>query len=479
MRLAFWHQLSLRRTLLVILLPTMVVIASGELWLTWRTAVDAANAAYDRSLFGAIKAIDANISTESGGVGVELPYRLLEFFQLTASGSVYFRVATEDGLVEVGYADLPPPKLPLVSGRPQFADAIYFGEHVRVGSYARRLTAPVVGQSGEQRIVIQVAESVTSRSDFTRALLLQAVSRDVILVAVGATLLALLVSWALKPLQRLRSEVISRGPEDLAPIDAADVPRDVVPLVDAINNHVQRNRELVESRRRFVDDASHQLRTPLATLTAQVAYALREPDPTRVRDALHAVKQQLDETVRRTNQMLALARADTAELVLENLDLNDLAEQATREWWGGARDKGIDLGFEADSQPLQLRSHGGLLREAIGNLIDNALRYTPRDGHVTVRVHRDGDWAALTVIDDGPGIPADERERAGERFFRASNVPAAGSGIGLAIARSLARRLGGDLRVDGGPGGVGCAVTIHLPPPVEASANGLGDAAVL
>ena len=146
MNLDAWHALSLRRTLLLVLFPGLLLVVGAELWSTWRTAVDAANAAYDRSLLGAIKAMDANISTASGGLGVELPYRMLEFFELTASGRVFYRVATEDGLVEIGNADLPPPPRPLVTGQPQFSDASYFDEPVRVGSYARMLDRPLAGQ---------------------------------------------------------------------------------------------------------------------------------------------------------------------------------------------------------------------------------------------------------------------------------------------------------------------------------------------
>jgi two-component system sensor histidine kinase TctE len=459
----FWHRLGLRRTLLLILLPSMLGVAAGEIWLTWRTAVGAANAAYDRSLYGAIKAIDANISTESGGVGVELPYRMLEFFQLTAGGEVHFRIATEDGLVELGNADLPPPPLPLDTGRPQFHDAEYYGERVRIGSYARPLEATTGDPEGDTRIVIQVAESVSSRSDFTRTLVLDAISRDVLLIGIGAVLLALLVSWALKPLQRLRREVLGRRPDDLTPIDIAAVPREVEPLVEAINHHVLRGREMAEERRRFVDDASHQLRTPLATLAAQLAYTLREPDPVRVRHALQAIKAQLDDTVHRTNQMLALARADTAAIETAPIELNALAEDATREWWSEARERRIDLGFEPVEQPTRVHGHDGLLREVLRNLLHNALKYTPPGGHVTVRVGRHPAFAELSVCDDGPGIPAAERERAGQRFFRASNAQAPGSGLGLAIVRSVAARLGGRMRVDAGAGGRGCLVAVLLP----------------
>lgn len=477
MKTGGWQRLGLRRTLLFILLPTMLLIAAGEVWLTWRTAVGAANAAYDRSLVGAIKSIDANISTAGGGIGVELPYRLLEFFQLTAGGEVYFRIATEDGLVELGNPDLPQPPRPLDTGRPHFHDAEYFGEQLRVGSYARPLSYAGGDPEGNTRIVIQVAESIASRSDFTRALVLEAVSRDVVLIGIGTALLMMLIGWALRPLQRLRREVLDRRPDDLAPIDTSAVPREVMPLVEAINHHVLRSRELAEERRRFVDDASHQLRTPLATLAAQVAYTLREPDPVRVRDALLAIKAQLDDTVHRTNQMLALARTDTATIDVGPVELNSLAEAVTRESWSDARDKRIDLGFEPAEQPVEVRGHEGLLREALRNLLHNACKYTPAGGRVTVRVSGHPAFAELSVCDDGPGIPAEERPRAGQRFFRASNAAAPGSGLGLAIVRSVAARLGGRMEVHAGFEGRGCRVVVRLAYWPSAGAAGQGAAA--
>lgn len=493
-----WHRFSVRRTLLALVLPVMLAAVGIELALTWGTALQAANSAYDRSLLGAIKAIDSNVSTETGGLSVEMPYRLLEFFELTASGQVFFRVSTEDGLVEIGNAGLPLPGQPLKTGVPRFIDAEYFGAPVRVGAWARELDPERPGR----RMIIQVAESTNSRNAFSRALLMQAVWRDLLTVSIVAGTLALVIGWALRPLDRLRREVEARADDDLSPVDETGVPADAAPLVRAINHHLARQRELIDGRRRFVDDASHQLRTPLATLATMVGYARRERDPERLAEALTALKGQIDDTVRRTNQMLALARADTAPVAMTPLSLDRLADRCARESWPLAREQGIDLGFDHAGEDVVVLGHEGQLREALLNLLHNALRYTPRGGAVTLQVGverkraqdngndgnhgdsgdsannggkdggKDGadgaDAAVIRVVDDGPGIPADERPRAGERFFRGSNVDLPGSGLGLAIVRAIARRHGGDMavaaaRLDADGLERGTTVTLRLP----------------
>ncbi|HJV85987.1 MAG TPA: sensor histidine kinase N-terminal domain-containing protein [Noviherbaspirillum sp.] len=453
---------SLRRTVLTLLVPALSVIAGVELWAAYRSAVDAANSAYDRSLLGAIKAIDANISTASGGVAVEMPYTMLEFFELTASGQVFFRVGTEDGLIEVGNSDMPKPAKPLKTRVPQFYDAEYFGDKVRVGAYARELDKPL-GNRTHERIVIQVAETLTSRAEFIRKLVLQAAGRDILLLAAAGGLLAMVLHFTLQPLSRLREEVAARSPLDLTPIGTAAVPVDVQPLVEAINQHMARNQQIMEARRRFVDDASHQLRTPLATLRTQLDYALRENDPANVRLALDAVSKQLDDATYRTNQMLSLARADAAELTMSTVDLCALAELVAREVVLQARDKRIDLEYDAPDEPVWISGHAGLLREAALNLLHNAIRFAPERGHVSLRVSAGEGQAMLAVTDNGPGIPPDQLPRLGERFFRATNAVSSGSGLGLAIARAVAERCGGKLVVANVASGTGCVVVLMLP----------------
>lgn len=446
------HRWSLQRTLLVVLMPGLVAVMGLEIVVSWRSALGAANAAFDRSLLGAIKSIDANISTASGGLSVELPYRLLEFFELTANGQVFYRVVSGDGLVEIGNADLPMPELPLVDGQARFTDASYFGQSIRLGSYARRLAAPLSSGSQSDRVVIQVGETLESRQDFTRQLVLEAVARDVLLLAAAVLLLVAAVRFSLEPLQRLRERVAARDPQDLQPLQAQDVPQDVQPLVQAIDLHMARYRDALEARRRFLDDASHQLRTPLTTLSTQMAYVLREADPARVQQALQAIKAQLDEAIRQTNQMLALGRADSMELRPEATDLVALAESATLALWPLARERHIDLGLERlDPGPVEAMATAGLIREALTNLLHNALRHAPEGSPVTVMVGREKDareraWCLIRVVDLGPGIPTDQRAHVGERFFRVGGTPGdGGTGLGLAIARAIVLRHGGEL----------------------------------
>lgn len=461
-----WSRASIRRHLLLVLLPGLCAVFAGELWLGWRTASEAADAAYDRSLLGAVKSIDSSISTASGGLGVELPYRMLEFFELTAQGQVFYRVATEDGLVEIGSADLPVPPQPLATRQPQFYEGEYLGQAVRVGSYARDLNPPLAGHSGPQRVVIQVAETLEARDEFRRTLVLQALARDLLLMVTATGLLALAIAWAMRPLDRLRQEVDARDPKDLTPVDVRGAPTEVRPLVQAINHHIERHREQTEARRRFVDDASHQLRTPLTTLATQVAYAQREADPTAQRKVLETIREQLDETIRQTNQMLSLARADSAPPQREPFDAVVLAEALVRQWWGTAREQGVDLGLDAPDGTVPLQGEPDLLREALSNLLHNAIRHGGAGGHVTLTVSADPEGTVhIAVLDNGPGLPPDELARAGERFFRGGGGALPGSGLGLAIVRTVAQRHGGHMRVSAGPAGQGLAVTIVLPAP--------------
>jgi two-component system sensor histidine kinase TctE len=449
---------SLRARLLALLLPALALLSAVGWWFTRSDAVAASNAAYDRSLLGAIKALELNVSTASGGLAVELPYRLFEFFELTASGNVHFRIASADGLVEIGSPDLPPPPQPLRTGEPQFYDARYFGEPLRLGALKRPL--PVT--TGEaQEIVIQVAESTVSRQRFTDAFVRRALQRDLLLLALLVAAVVAVSTVVLRPLARLAADTRGRAADDLAPLDAAGLPADLQPLVDAVNQQLRRTAQLTDQRRRFVDDASHQLRTPLTTLRAQLDYALREPDAQRSREALDALSAELDQAIRATQQLLALARSDAAAARADDIELGALAREVALPLLPLARQRGIDLGLELPPQPLPMQGDRALLHEALANLAHNAIAHGREGGAVTIEAAADALGASLAVIDDGPGLAPEVSGRAGERFAKGRG--SRGSGLGLAIAQTVIERHGGRLRLDPRDDGPGLRAMLWWP----------------
>ncbi|HSV83512.1 MAG TPA: sensor histidine kinase [Ramlibacter sp.] len=457
------RQLRLASALLVLLVPALLLLSLAELRVTARDVQRAADTAYDRSLLGALKAIDANVSTESGGLAMELPYRLFEFFELTASGPVHYRVATADGLVELGSADLPPPPATLRPGVPQFYDGAYFGAPVRLVAYARELEQPTAG-SGSRQLLIQVAESTQARQEFRRVFVRRAAIANLVFLLLAIGLAVWSVMFVLRPLAAVSRELAARPAQALAPLPTDDLPADVQPLVQAMNQHMRRAEELASQQRAFLDDASHQLRTHLTTLRMQVDFALREPDSAQVRDALAALAEELQRATRSTNQLLALARSDAAELQAGWFDLGAPLQEVARQFLPAARAKGLDLGVEA--APQQAWGDVRLLREALANLVANAITYVPAGSVTLGGAAQDEGWM-LRVEDTGPGLPEDLRSTAGTRFVRGAGGRGAGSGLGLAIARSIAERHGGGLRLEPASPAGGLRATLWWPRPPQ------------
>ena len=273
--------------------------------------------------------------------------------------------------------------------------------------------------------------------------------------------LALALAWALRPITRLTAQTETRAPDDLRPIDTQGLPRDILPLVVAVNHQLERTGQLMDQRQAFIDDASHQLRTPLATLRAQLDYALREPDEQRRTEALQALSIALGDAVRATNQLLTLGRSDAARPAREPLDAAQLARDVALALLPVARTRHVDLGVDAPATPVPATGDRELLYQALLNIVHNAVQHGREQGVVTLLVAADGLGHSITVTDDGPGLPPELIDRAGQRFARGRQ--SRGSGLGLAIARSVAERHGGRLRVEAAPEGPGLVVALWWP----------------
>ena len=465
MRLKWIHNASLRVRLLALLGPVMGLLVITSLWLTRTDAVASANAAYDRSLLGAIKALDLNVSTASGGLSVELPYRLFEFFELTATGNVYFRVATIDGFVEIGNPDLPSLPDALKPRLPQFYDALYFDETVRVGAFMRELEQPL-GANSSTWIVIQVAESTASRQAFTGRFVRRTVLRDALLLIAMSVAVIVGLMIALQPITALAKQTRARAPEDLSPLQTEGIPSDVRPLVDAINQQLERTEHLAQQRRQMVDDASHQLRTPLATLRAQLDFVLRENDLTQQQAALKALSEELNHAIRATNQLLNLAHQDASKPIAQAFDLGQLVRDVALELLPLARQRQVDLGVEINQlhhheSTLSAQGDANMLHQALINLVHNAIEHGRASGVVTLKASAQPKHFCIEVIDDGDGIEPEVLSRLGERFAKGRS--SRGSGLGLAIARTVMTHHGGHLRVVLTPASLGTNVSMQWP----------------
>ncbi|MDH6166195.1 two-component system sensor histidine kinase TctE [Variovorax boronicumulans] len=469
------QRFGIRARLLALLLPGIVALLALDSWNDYRTLTDSLVVAYDQSLLEPVQALANGIVVASdGSVRVQEAFSVQAMFESTHLRYKYLHVgvqripkgetldpnAPEDTLM--GVPGLPRPAETLPDGTPVFYDAVHEQHPVRVAALRQTVydnTRPGTAYS----VLIQAAEGTGPRLQAQNESLRQELLRDARMVLVMAVLVWLGVAWTLRPLERLRRSLRERPRDDLKPLDASGVPQEVVPLVDAVNHHIADHRRMVAEQSQFLADASHQLRTPLSILSIQAGYAVRETDPERMRESLHAIVAQLARTRRLSEQLLALAHATTEDEVAGAeaavVDLSDIARAVVLQYLPLAREHDQDLGWvdargESEAQdeppPLPVKANGAELHEVLANLVHNAIKYTPRGGNITVTVRREASHALAEVCDSGPGIAPERRDSVFERFHRdpSAHTAAQGAGLGLTIARSYARRNGGEIELD-------------------------------
>ncbi len=414
---------SLRAQLAFWILTPLLLIWALNAWLSYQTAVESANRAHDRTLLGSVLAIAERISVVDGEIVVDLPYSSLEMLESNLQSRVYYRVS-QAGRHLTGYEDLRRPSAKLEVGKPHFYDSEYLGEPVRVAAMNKRLYDDGV----KEPVLIQVAETGELRDSMSWKLVSDSAVKELLLILLAAALM-----WGALN----RNEIIKRSRTDLSRMDADLVPSEVKPLIHAINEHTAQVARVTSAQRQFVADAAHQLKTPLSVLRAQADYASKQEDLAGVNEVLDDMRAGTGRVSHLVDQLLSLSRAEAAAPVLAEIDLHDFARATTFEWLPLALGKSIDLGFEGEG-PVRIKGHDVLLHELLANLLDNAIRFTPSRGHVTVRVAARGDRAVLAVEDNGPGIPEEERTRVFDRFYQIGGRDSAGCGLGLAITREIA-----------------------------------------
>ena len=450
---------TLRRQLLEWLLWPLVLVMAASSVAAYYVAVAFATVAYDRALFDTTLDISGQIKVVDGALHVDLPRAAAMMIESDEYDRVFYMVTGPRGEFIVGHRGLPPPPSGATLGKPLYYDAEYLGAPVRVAA----LYIALEGLPERGNILVQMAETLNKRHILANEILFAMLIPELLfLVLVGA------VVWhgvarGLRPLDALRREIAQRSHRDLSPLPEANAPEELRSLMSAMNGLFARLGVALSAQRRFVADAAHQLRTPLAGIRTQAELALRQENLAEARHMLEQLNGASARTTRLVNQLLSLARAEPgAERThaIEKVDLYALARTATMEWVPQAIERHIDLGFEGEGGPVHIEGDRLLLQEMLSNLLDNALRYTQVGGQVTVRTALNGKEAELSVEDNGPGIPPEEHERVFERFYRVLGSGAEGCGLGLAIVREIAEGHGARVTLANGNSGCGTSVRV-------------------
>jgi two-component system sensor histidine kinase TctE len=453
---------GLRRRLLVMLLAPLVLLALVNAWFDYRSADNVA-LQQDKRLAALVPLVADSVIAEgarAGGPPVILLVPAVEQFLNDRAGFAAWSLTGPDGEVLVGedwLASLPP-----TDAEPEFHSEEHAGVTFRI---VRQRQQTVIGA-----VVVAIADGSDPRQQWARSIVLKVLLPNLVLIAAAAFAVGWAVERALKPLLDLKDAVERRSPRDLSAIDEDASPEEARPLVQSLNRLFGLVNAQAESQRRFVADAAHQLRTPLAGLQAQVeawAQAANAAGRGGVVELHSDQVNKLRGATRRTsqlaNQLLALSRADARTMQaqpMQRVDLKSLCEDMLQAHLDAASARRLDLGL--DAQPVQVMGHEWLLRELLSNLVDNAVKYTPEGGTVTIRCGIRGEGAFLEVEDDGPGVPPQERGRVLERFYRVQGTGGEGNGLGLAIAQEIARVHHSQLDLATGVGGRGLRVSVPL-----------------
>jgi two-component system sensor histidine kinase TctE len=394
-----------------------------------------ANQPYDQALADNVSAIARLVTIDGGRVAVNLPASARTLLRADDTDTLFYQVVAPNTRVIQGDKEISWPPLPakLEAGKVLFRDDRIEAENVRIAyTFIPVRNLPPV--------VVQVAETLRKREALSSSIISGVLLPQFAIIPLAVILVYLGLMRGIAPLRLLQERIHRRRPSDLSPIPVTRVPDEVRPVVVAFNQMMGRLEENLQAQQRFIAQAAHQMRTPLTGLKTQTEIALSETDPAQMRHALQLIAESTDRASHLINQLLMLARAEASHEKLHRvvpLDLDALARSVTEEWVVRAMAKRIDLGFEDCGRPLMINGVPLLLRELLTNLVDNAIKYTPPGGHVTVRT-RAGNQAVLEVDDDGIGIPVEERGSVFERFYRVLGTDADGSGLGLPIAAEIA-----------------------------------------
>ena len=452
------EQRSLFGEILDWMLTPLLLLWPVSLALTWLVAQGLANKPFDRALEYNAHALAQLVTVQNGRVLFNLPQPASEILRADESDIIYYQVLGPKGELLSGERELPlppPPEERSFSGDVRLRDAELRGIDIRVAYIWVRVPLP-----GAPAALVQVAETRSKRSVLATEIIKGVMLPQFVILPLAVLLVWLALVRGIKPLRQLEERIRARKSDDLSPLDHKAVPMEVAPLVDSVNDLLQRLQESMATQKRFLADAAHQLKTPLAGLRMQADLAQREGTSTEeLKKSLQQIGRSSIRATHTVNQLLALARAEGGAAVVQRqkIDLARLVIDVVQDSVPRAMDKHIDMGYDgADpgTPGVGMEGNPTLLKELVRNLVDNAINYTPsgggQPGMVTVRVLPEtfAHVVLFQVEDSGPGVPESERELVFQPFYRALGNEADGSGLGLPIVREIARQHGADVELE-------------------------------
>jgi two-component system, OmpR family, sensor histidine kinase TctE len=456
------EQRSLFGEILDWMLTPLLILWPASLVLTWLVAQGIADAPFDRALEYNVQALAQLVNVQDGKASFNLPAPAREILRADEDDLVYYQVLGLRGEYLSGERalPLPPEDDSIETGKVKLRDDELRGQEVRVAWIYTRASV----DAGSKPILVQVAETREKRARLATEIVKGVLLPQFVVLPLAVFLVWLALARGIRPLHQLEERIRARRSDDLSPIDTQAVPAEVSPLVDSVNELFDRERQSLASQKRFLADAAHQLKTPLAGLRMQADLALRaQASEADLKQSLQQISRSSIRATRTVNQLLALARAESSGqgMPRQAFDAAQLVMDVVYEALPRAMDKGIDLGYEgleAKDPKAQIMGYPTLLSELVRNLVDNALNYVPTnmqrtDGQlsvITTRVLADGfgDVLVLQVEDNGPGIPQAERELVLQPFYRRLGQEADGSGLGLAIVAEIAKRHHAELVIE-------------------------------
>ena len=427
---------SIRGRLLIFLVPALLLVVAAAAALSYVVALRVAISVYDRSLLDPVLDMAENVRVGANGPQLDMLAQAQEALLYDSEDKLVFQVRDAAGKVIAGVRDLEAPSMK--PGERLFFDGTHDGQPLRI--------AAAKSDSG---VLVQVGETLNKRRQLVWEILAAEFVPTLLIALASVALAWTVVAHGMTPLGRVRADILGRAPNDLRPLDERKAPAEIAPAVEAFNRLLSQLRESSAMQQRFLANAAHQLRTPLAGLQMHLELLLQRdlaPETRREIEGMHATTRRASHLA---NQLLVLAKAEAGSDRpgrTSPVNLAAIADTAVHEWVPRAIVRDIDLGF--DLQDAVVTCEASLLSEALGNLIDNALRYSPPGGSVTVRCGHEGGAPYLSVEDSGPGIPAWAGERVFERFFRLEGSGGEGAGLGLAIVKEVAERHGAQVRID-------------------------------